>query len=113
MKNVHSDGQQFHQYQQNERLHLIYGCIPTNLLQTCFRLVRTTLYLTLCTFPLKLTKVARLLQDVVSPQCGDKRMARRCTRRSLPNYFVMTSHHWNLGEKHIYVSNVHSIVQIC
>jgi hypothetical protein len=34
-------------------------------------------------------------QDVVSPHRGDKRMARRCTRRSLPNYFDMTSYHWN------------------
>jgi hypothetical protein len=31
-----------------------------------------------------------LIQDVVSPHCGDKRMARRCTRHSLPNYFDMT-----------------------
>jgi hypothetical protein len=30
--------------------------------------------------------------------CGDTRMARRCTRSSLPNYFVMTSYHWNTGE---------------
>jgi hypothetical protein len=25
-------------------------------------------------------------------------MARRCTRRSLPNYFDMTSYHWNVGQ---------------
>jgi len=47
---------------------------------------------------LKLTKVACLIQDVVSPHCGDKRMARRCMRRSLPNYLVMTSYHWNVRE---------------
>jgi hypothetical protein len=29
---------------------------------------------------------------------GDKRMARRCTRRSLPNYFDMTSYHWNVRQ---------------
>jgi len=29
---------------------------------------------------------------------GDKRMARRCTRSSLPNYFVITSYHWNAGK---------------
>jgi hypothetical protein len=40
-------------------------------------------------------KVACLIQDFASPHCGDKRMARRCTRRSLPNYFDMTSYHWN------------------
>jgi SAM-dependent MidA family methyltransferase len=45
---------------------------------------------------MKLTKVACLIQDVVSPYCGDKGMARRCTRRSLPNYFDMTSYHWNV-----------------
>ena len=32
-------------------------------------------------------------------------MARRCTRSSLPNYFVMTSFHWNAGEN-VNVSNV-------
>jgi len=29
---------------------------------------------------------------------GDKRMARRCTRSSLPNYFVMMSYHWYAGK---------------
>jgi hypothetical protein len=47
---------------------------------------------------LKLKKVACLIQDVISPHCGDKRMARRCTRRSLPNYFDMTSYHWNVRQ---------------
>ena len=49
-------------------------------------------------FPLNLKKVARLIQDVVSSHCGDKEMARRCTRSSLPNYFVMTLYHWNAGK---------------
>jgi hypothetical protein len=49
-------------------------------------------------FPLKLTEVASLIQDGVSPHCGDKSMARRCTRRSLSNYLVMTSYHWNVRE---------------
>jgi len=40
--------------------------------------------------PLKLKKVACLIQDVVSPHCGDKRMVRGCMRSSLPNYFAMT-----------------------
>ena len=35
--------------------------------------------------------------NVVLPHCGDKIMARPCTRSSLPNYFVMTSYHWNVG----------------
>jgi len=35
-----------------------------------------------------------MIQDVVSPHCGDKRMPRRGTISSLPNYFVMTSNHW-------------------
>jgi hypothetical protein len=39
-----------------------------------------------------------LIQDVVSPHCGDKRMAQHCTRRSLPNYFDMTSYHWNVRQ---------------
>ena len=34
-------------------------------------------------FPLKLTEVACLIQNGVSPHCGDKSMARRCTRRSV------------------------------
>ena len=28
-------------------------------------------------------------------------MARRCTRRSSPNYFLMTSYHWNAGKTHL------------
>ena len=39
-----------------------------------------------------------IIQDVVSPHCGDKRMARRCTRRSLPKYFEITSYHWNVRQ---------------
>jgi hypothetical protein len=35
---------------------------------------------------------------ISSSHCGDKRMARRCTRRSLPNYFDMTSYHWNVTQ---------------
>jgi len=42
---------------------------------------------------LKLKKVACLIQDAVSPHCGDKRMEQCYTRSSLPNYFVMTSYH--------------------
>jgi hypothetical protein len=38
-----------------------------------------------------------LIQDVVSPHCGDKSMARYCTRSSPSNYFIMTSYHWNAG----------------
>jgi hypothetical protein len=61
----------------------------------------TTLYLTLYTFSFeinesRLSDTRCMIQDVVSPHCGDKRMARRCTRRSLPNYFDMTSYHWNV-----------------
>ena len=39
-----------------------------------------------------------LIQDVKSPHCGDKRMVRRCMRSFLPNYFVITSYHWTVGE---------------
>ena len=51
------------------------------------------IYLTLCTFSFefnesRLSDTRCMIQDVVSPHCGDKRMARRCTRSSLPNYFV-------------------------
>jgi hypothetical protein len=47
-------------------------------------------YLTLCTFSFEINESRCLIQDVVSPHCGDKRMARRCMRRFLPNYFDMT-----------------------
>jgi hypothetical protein len=62
-----------------------------------------TYYLTLCTFSYeinesRLSDTRCLIQDVVSPYCGDNRMARRCTRRSLPNYFDMTSYHWNVRQ---------------
>ena len=58
------------------------------------------IYLTLYTFSFeinesRLSDTRCLIQDAVSPHCGDKRMARRCTRRSLPNYFDMMSYHWN------------------
>ena len=53
-------------------------------------------YLTFCTFSVEINE--SLIQDVVSPHCGDKRMAGRCTRRFLPNYFVMTSYHWNVRQ---------------
>jgi hypothetical protein len=46
------------------------------------------IYLTLYTFSFeinesRLSDTRCLIQYVVSPHCGDKRMARRCTRRSL------------------------------
>ena len=61
------------------------------------------IYLTLCTFSFEikessLSDARCLIQDVVSPHCGDKRMARRCTRHSLPNYFDITSYHWNVRQ---------------
>ena len=61
-------------------------------------------YQTFCTFSFeiyesRLFDTRCMLQDVVSPHCGDKRMARRCTRRSMPSYFVMTSYHWNVRKK--------------
>jgi hypothetical protein len=63
----------------------------------------TTFHLTLYTFSFeinesRLSDTRCLIQDVVSPHCGDKRMARRCTRRSLPNYVDMTSYHWNVRQ---------------
>jgi hypothetical protein len=62
-----------------------------------------SIYLTLCTFSFEineshLSDAKCLIQDVVTPNCGDKRMVQRCTRRSLPNYVVMTSYHWNVRE---------------
>ena len=56
------------------------------------------IYLTLYTFSFEINEVACLIQDIVSPHCGDKRMARRCTRRSLPNSFDMTSYYWNVRQ---------------
>ena len=60
-------------------------------------------YLILCTFSVeinesRLSDTRCVIQDVASPHCGDKRMARRCTKRSLPNYFDMTSYHWNVRQ---------------
>ena len=60
-------------------------------------------YLTLCTFSFEIKEgrpsdTRCLIQDAVSPHCGDKRMAQRCTRRSLPNYFDVTSYHWNVRQ---------------
>ena len=54
-------------------------------------------------FPLKLKKVACLIQDGVSTHCGDKRMAWRCTGFSVPNYFGIEL---ESEEKCINVSNV-------
>jgi hypothetical protein len=46
-----------------------------------------------------------MIQDVVTPHCGDKRMARRCTRRSLPNYFDMMSYHRNVRQNtYLYIN---------
>jgi hypothetical protein len=60
-------------------------------------------YLTFCTFSFEfkeigLSDIRCIIQDVVSPHCGDKRMARRCMISSLPNYVVMTSYYWNVGK---------------
>ena len=51
-------------------------------------------YLTLCTFSFEINESSLsdakfMIQDVVSPHCGDKRIVRHCTRFSVPNYFVM------------------------
>ena len=46
----------------------------------------------------RLSDTRCLIQDVVSPHRGDKRMVRCCTRRSLSNYFYMTSYHWNVRQ---------------
>ena len=67
------------------------------------RIQSQRIYLTLCTFSFEikessLSDTRCLIQDIVSPHCGDKRMARRCTRRSLPNYFDMMSYHWNVRQ---------------
>jgi hypothetical protein len=72
------------------------------LIQWTFREI-IAIYLTLYTFSFeinesRLSGTRCLIQDVVSPQCGDKRMARRYSRRSLPNYFDMTSYHWNVRQ---------------
>jgi hypothetical protein len=61
------------------------------------------IYLTLYTFSFeinesRLSDTRCLIQDVVSPHCGDKRMVRRCTRRSPSNHFDMTSYHWNMRQ---------------
>jgi hypothetical protein len=60
-------------------------------------------YLILYTFSFeinqsRLSDIRCLIPDVVSPDCGDKRMARRCTRRYMPNYFDITSYHWNVRQ---------------
>jgi hypothetical protein len=65
-----------------------------------FNTLNNLAYLTLCMFSFEIKESRKsdtrcLIQDVVSPHCGDKRMVRRCMRRSLPNYFDMTSYQWN------------------
>ena len=72
-------------------------------LKLMIELSMPSFYLTLCTFSFeinesRLSDTRCLIQNAVSPHCGDKRMARRCTRRSLPNYFDMTSYHWNVRQ---------------
>jgi hypothetical protein len=64
---------------------------------------RTYSYLTLCTFSFEIkessvSNTRYLIQDAISPHCDNNRMARRCTRRSLSNYFDMTSYHWNVRQ---------------
>ena len=39
------------------------------------------------TYSFEINEIRCLIQDVISPHCGDNRMVRRCMRRSLPNYF--------------------------
>ena len=73
-------------------------CLTTSLIKHF--LTDKRVYLTLCTFSIefkesRMSDTRCVIQDVVSPHCGDQRMVRRCTRSSLPNYFVMTSYHWN------------------
>jgi hypothetical protein len=64
----------------------------------------------------------------LKPFCLQHRMAWRCTRRSPPNYFVMTSYHWNAGKTNLckqckysvcltlihlyYVSRIHGHIMI-
>ena len=67
------------------------------------RVIYIYIYLTLCTFSFEIKESSLsytrcLIKDVVSPHCGDKRMVRRWTRCSLPNYFDMTSYHWNVRQ---------------
>jgi hypothetical protein len=52
----------------------------------------------------RLSDTRCLMHDVVSPHCGDKRMVRRSTRRSLPNSFDMTSYHWNVKQNTVTTS---------
>ena len=56
-------------------------------------------YLTLSTFSFEFNE-SRLSDTrcCITTHCGDKRKGRRCTKRSLPNYLVMTSCHWNVRE---------------
>jgi hypothetical protein len=66
-------------------------------------IIETGIYLTLYTFSFEineryLSDTKCLIQYVASPHCGDYRMAQRCTRRSLPNHFDMTSYHWNVKQ---------------
>ena len=73
----------------------------------------TIVYLTFCmlSFEYKessLSDTRCLIQYVVSPHCGDKRMARSCTRSSLPNYFVISLKY---GVQHVNVSNVNKAIE--
>ena len=78
------------------------------------------IYLTLCTFSFeinesRLSDTRCLIQVVVPPHCGDKRMARRCTKRSRTNYFVITLYHWNVTSSmkcSILQGNVQTLIQL-
>jgi hypothetical protein len=51
-------------------------------------------YLTLCTFSFEINESR--LSDTRC--CITTLVIKECTRRSLPNYLVMTSYHWNVRE---------------
>ena len=76
----------------------LYKIIISRNLTLSLKLSDIRFYLTLCTFSFESNEICCLIQDVVSPHCGDKRMAWRCSRRSLPNYFDMMSYHWNVWQ---------------
>ena len=59
-------------------------------------------YLTLCKLSFEiqessLSDITCLIQDVVSPHRGEKRMSRCCMRCPLSDFFFMTSWYWNAG----------------
>jgi hypothetical protein len=84
---------------------------------SCF-IYAICIYLTLYTFSFEITgsrlsDTRCLIQDVVSPHCGDKRMVRRCTRRKWSPWSLMnTTGCFSLFKFYYVRSDIHRLLYI-